>query len=148
MKLIATLSVCLFVFSASNAQVAPAKKAAPAGKSSKTVFMGSIRDMRNKPIRGVEAFVYKPDSSIIASGYTDSTGHFETNSVPAGAYFVKLVYPSTKATTIYAITMKNTSMEINLKSNPPEVDTMFAYDLIMPKPAPAKAGGTSSGGKK
>ena len=141
MKLIATLSVCMLIFSASYGQMADAKKGGAekgAGKSGKTVFMGSIRDMRNKPIKGVKAFVYKQDSTIIASGYTDSTGHFETNSVPAGQYFVKVVYPSAKATLIYGITLKNTSLEINLKSNPPEADTMFAYDLLMPKPDPKK----------
>ena len=147
MKIIATLSVCLFVFCTSYGQQAATHKSSGT-KVTKPVFMGSIRDTRNKPIKGVKAFVYKQDSTIVASGYTDSTGHFETNSVPAGLYFVKIVYPSTKTTMIYGITMKAASMEINLRSNPPDADTMLAYETLLPKPEVKKSGKSTGSTKK
>ncbi len=150
MKIIAALSVCLLVTATSIAQTASAskeanaaKKAARSGKGAdakvnKSVVYGSIRNMRNRPIKGVQAFVYKPDTSIIASGATDSAGHFETNGVVAGDYFVKLVYPSTKTVIISGIKLKSGSVELNLKADAPEADTAFTYDVVMPKPEPKK----------
>ncbi len=140
MKLIATLSACLFVFGTSYGQNAPSAKKTghkAAANDNKTMISGSLRDMRNKPIKGIKAFVYKPDSTIVASGFTDGTGHFETNNLMPGTYFVKLIYPTDKVVLVYGLEVKK-SLELNYKANPPAEDTMLAYDLIMPKPEPKK----------
>ena len=138
MKLIAALSVCLFVASISNGQTAKTATKGTADKKAAalptTNISGVIKNTRNKPLKGVEAFVYQADSTIIASGNTDSSGHYSTNKVPAGVYFVKLVYPSKKVTMVYGITIKAASVELNLKADAPEADTMISYDVAMPKP--------------
>lgn len=134
-KIIAALSVCLFMGGISHGQTA----AAPKKGTDKTVIgkgnnvTGTIRNLRNKPIKGVEAYVYKEDSSIIASANTDSAGHYTTNSVPAGKYFVKLVYPSRKFALIYGIEIKAGALELDYKADAPDADTMFSYDNIRPK---------------
>lgn len=142
MKLIATLSVCLFVFSASFGQTASATKKSPVhkpGDPDKTTIYGTLRDARNKPMKGVKAFVYKPDSTIIASGITDMMGNYETNGLPQGMYFVKFIYPTDKVALVYNIDVKK-SVQINYKSNPPAEDTMMALETIMPKAEPKKGG--------
>ncbi len=138
MKIIVALSACLFVFNASNGQTKQTASKDKAVLTGKTTISGYIRNGRNKPIKGVEAFVYKMDSSIIASGNTDSTGHFETNGFVPGPYFVKVVYPSRKFTLVTGITTKTGTTELNLKGDAPEADTAFAYDVLMPKPDPKK----------
>jgi hypothetical protein len=80
----------------------------------------------------MKAFVYKADSTIIASGFTDADGHYETNAVPAGTYFVKLIYPTDKVTMIYGIEVKK-STELNYAGAPPAEDTMVAYETLVPK---------------
>jgi hypothetical protein len=135
MKIIAALSVCLFMANISQGQTAAAPKK---GASDKKVIKvnnitGVIKNSRNKPIKGVEAFVYKADSTIIASGNTDSSGHYTTNGVPEGTYFVKLIYPGRKVTMVYGINVKASSVELNLKADAPEADTMMAYEVVMPK---------------
>lgn len=135
MKLIATLSVCLFVFSASFGQTASATKSKPVhrpGDPDKTTIYGNLRDARNKPVKGVKAFVYKPDSTITASGITDMNGNYETNGLMPGTYFVKFVYPTDKVALIYNIEVKK-SVQINYKANPPAEDTMISLETIMPK---------------
>ena len=141
MKLIATLSVCLFVVSASFGQTASATKkgsAHKAGNPDKTMIFGTLKDARNKPVKGVKAFVYKQDSTIVASGFTDAMGKFETNNVAPGTYFIKFVYPTDKTVLVYGIEMKK-STEINYKGNPPAEDTMLSLETIMPKADPKKA---------
>lgn len=140
MKLIATLSVCLFVFSAAFGQTASATRQAPVhkpGDPDKTTIYGNLRDARNKPVKGVKAFVYKPDSTIIASGLTDMMGNYETNGLQPGLYFVKFIYPSDKVALVYNIEVKK-SVQINYKANPPAEDTMIALETIMPKVDPKK----------
>lgn len=136
MKLITTLSVCLLVSCAAFAQTTPVKKH-KSDRADKTVIYGTLRDARNKPYKGMKAFVYKPDSTIVASGYTDADGHYETNAVAPGIYFVKLIYPTdNKVALIYNIEVKK-SVELNYSSNSPVEDTMISYDVIMPKAKPA-----------
>lgn len=141
MKLITTLSVCLFAIGTSFAQTipTPVKTKHAADKGDKTVIYGSLKDARNKPIKGAKAFVYKADSTIIASGFTDATGHYETNAVPAGTYFVKFVYATDKTALIYNIEVKK-SVEVSYMSNPPVEDTMIAYDVLVPKVKLAPSG--------
>jgi hypothetical protein len=141
MKILAAISVCVLVFSASYGQKsADVKKAnASAGKEvmpPKANVVGYIRDAHNRPIKGVKAFVYRPDSSIVASGASDSSGHFLTNSVVAGSYYMKIVYPSNKVFVVTGLTTKGTGpVELNLKADLPEADSSFTYDALMPKPA-------------
>jgi hypothetical protein len=136
MKFIATLSVCLFMSGAMMAQTAPAKVKKAKSDKDKTVIYGTLKDARNKPYKGMKAFVYKADSTIIASGFTDADGHFETNNVPAGTYFVKLIYPTDKVTMVYNVEVKK-SVPLDLKGAPPAEDTMIAYDVLYPKTKPA-----------
>ena len=134
-------------------KAAPASATAPAPKASATAQAatphhmvkpqpnavgGYIRDVRSKPMKGVKAFIYMPDSSIAASGYTDSTGFYETNSVAPGKYTVKLVYPSYKAIVITGVVIKKGITPINFKANAPEADTTVAFADILPKPADKK----------
>lgn len=137
MKIIATLSVCLFVSGAVLAQTAPAAKKAAMRNPDKTVIYGTLKDARNRPIKGIKAFVYKPDSSIVASGSTDASGNFETNGVMPGNYFVKLVYPTDKTVLIYGLELKR-SMQLNYSANPPSEDTLIAIETIIPRIAGKK----------
>lgn len=139
MKFIATLSVCLFMSGALMAQTTPAKVKKTKSDKDKTVIYGTLKDARNKPYKGMKAFVYKADSTIIASGFTDADGHYETNNVPAGTYFIKFIYPTDKVTMIYNVEVKKSVM-VDLKGAPPAEDTMVAYDMLYPKvkPSPKK----------
>ncbi len=106
------ISAFILAFSAcgtSFAQsAAPAKTAPPASsKLHQTAVGGQVTDARKHPILGVEAFIYQPDSTIIASGYTDSAGNYQTNSVLPGKYDVKIVYPTSKTILIKGVVIKN-----------------------------------------
>jgi hypothetical protein len=83
----------------------------------------------------VHAFIYAPDSSIIASGYTDATGHYETNAVLPGTYQVKIVYPTDKAILVSGVIIKKGITPINLTMNAPAADTTMAFANFVP-PAP------------
>lgn len=142
MKLIAALSVCLFVAQVLHGQTAattpkgtPDKKA---GANKGVSIMGTIKTMHNKPIKGVEAFVYQADSTIVASGNTDAEGRYSTNGVPPGTYFVKLIYPTRKVTVVYGITIKTQNLELSLNADAPDADTMYSYDHVKPKPVAKK----------
>lgn len=137
MKLIAALSASLFFSFASLAQSAPAKKASTKNKLDKTIVYGTLTDAKHKPVKGMKAFVYKADSTIVASGYTDATGYYETNQVPAGTYFVKFIYPTDKVTMVYNIEIKK-AVELNYSANAPVEDTMIAFDALYPKKPGAK----------
>ncbi len=141
MRIVIALSICLLVCNASFSQTAgAAKKTANKQKTTlngKSVVSGHIKNMRNKPVKGIEAFIYKPDSSIIASGITDSAGFFETNGVVPGPYFVKLVYPSRKVVYVTDLKIAGDAL-LNLKADEPEADTAYAYEVLMPKVDPKK----------
>lgn len=98
---------------------------------------GFILDGRKHPIEDVHAFIYAPDSSIIASGYTDATGHYETNAVLPGTYQVKIVYPTDKAILVSGVIIKKGITPINLTMNAPAADTTMAFANFVP-PAPEK----------
>ena len=130
MKQLLTLGICLLIATAASAQkkneqhpnisVIPQKP----GVYHKSGVGGYFTDMRKRPIRGVQTFIYLPDSTIGASGFTDSTGYYETNNILPGSYDLKIVYPKTSA-----------SLKITFfKSEPPTADTSFAYSVIEPKP--------------
>ncbi len=145
MKKLVAFTFCLFTTGLSIAQNTakpqPATAATtPAGKPvvHKSAIGGYIRDARNRPLIGVQAFVYAADSSINSSGFTDSMGHYETNSTFAGNYLVKIVYPSNKAIRIPGVPIKAGITDISIKANPPEADTTIPYTVFAPKP-PEKA---------
>jgi hypothetical protein len=106
--------------------------------SQKSAVAGVIRDAHNRPIRGAQAFIYQPDSSIIASGYTDSMGYYETNALPPGSFDLKIVYPNDRIIYVKGITVKKGITPINLKADLPSQDTMISYSDIAPKPEEKK----------
>ncbi len=142
MKPIITLAFGLLIFGSANAQTISAEqKAAAAAKKAASLrpgVTGIITDTHKEPIKGIKAFLYGADSSIIGSGYTDATGHYETNSVPAGVYMMKLEYPSTKHALITGIALKKVQLTLNLKMDAPPEDTLIHYSEIAPKPAAPK----------
>jgi hypothetical protein len=133
MKYVLTLCAGLAVVMSTTAQVANTKS-----KLIKNIVIGKVKDATNNPIKGVRAFVYRSDSMLVASGFTDADGRFETNVIPAGAYYVKFVYPTNRNTIVTGVTMKAGNLELNLKGNPPEADTFVNYATIMPKVEPVK----------
>ena len=138
MKLITAIALGVLVSGSSFAQTATTKKPAADAKmkADKCIISGTIKDTRKQPVKGVEAFVYKADSSIVASGITDMTGHFETNGVMPGDYFVKLVYPNNKnVMLVTGITIKKPgNTEVNFKGEAPAADTAVTYVQLMPPP--------------
>ena len=148
MKRLIVLTTCIFTFSTSFAQRS-AKAQNDAAKaqrnlvaSGKCALTGHFSDARFHPFKGVEAFIYAKDSSIAASGYTDSTGYYETNSVPKGSYDVKLVFPSKKTILITGYPLKPGFNELSLQANAPEADTTMAAAALMPKPVEKKTTGS------
>lgn len=106
-------------------------------KIKKICVFGNIKTLKNKSIKGVQAFVYKPDTSIVASGFTDTSGKFETNGVVAGPYAVKVVYPNKKIVWVTGVDIKDKCVELNLKMDAPAEDSTLEYKTLMPPP-PAK----------
>jgi len=99
---------------------------------------GVIRDNHNFPIKGVRTFIYQADSTIIASGFTDANGHYETNSVLPGTYSVKVMYPSQAANLITGVVLKPGITPINIKAEAPTADISTPYSDIAPKPVEKK----------
>jgi len=141
MKLITAFTLGLFAATASFAQQKAADKTTEAKKADKCIISGTIRNTRKMPVTGVEAFVYKADSSIVASGSTDATGHFETNSVMPGDYMVKIVFPNRFNMMVTGITIKKPgNTVIDFKGDAPASDTTIAYSVLVPQPAPKTPG--------
>jgi len=143
MKRFITLALGILIFGTASAQkkkeshpnisVIPQKP----GVYHKNAIGGYFTDMRKRPIRGVQTFIYMPDSTIGASGFTDSTGYYETNNILPGMYDLKIVYPNSSAS--LRITgvpiIKETITEVSFfKGMPPTADTTFPYSVIEPKP--------------
>jgi hypothetical protein len=111
------------------------QKKSPAGYK-KNAVGGYFTDARRKPIKGVRAFIYQPDSSIGASGFTDEAGYYEANSIAPGRYEVRVVYPGTKATVRITNVpiIKDHITEVSLmKMDIPTTDTNIYYSEIEPK---------------
>jgi Carboxypeptidase regulatory-like domain len=140
MKRIIATSLCVSLSVMCMAQNAKPVKPAP-HKVPRPLVTGTIRDARNHPMPGVETFIYQKDSSIIASGFTDSMGHYETNAVMPGTYTVKVMYRNAKAMNVPGVVIKGGPTLLDVKANAPEADTMIPYTTLMPPPekkAPAK----------
>lgn len=105
------------------------------GNPAKKVVYGTIKDARNKPMKGVSAFVYGLDSTVLANATSDSAGRFQTNGVLPGKYFIKLIYPNKTVALVYNFTITTKDdLLLNVKMNAPEADTMMQYEALMPKP--------------
>ncbi|MCD6012349.1 MAG: Carboxypeptidase regulatory-like domain [Flavipsychrobacter sp.] len=143
MKQLLVLFISIFMFGSLSAQQASTQKElTPEQKRladlRKNAVSGFVKDMRNRPVEGVQAFIYAKDSAqtILASGYTDATGYYETNSVAPGKYNIKIVYPSTnKAVMVPDVVMKRGLVDISLKTDIPTADTSINYLIFQPKPA-------------
>jgi hypothetical protein len=149
MTRIVTLAVCLFIFGTATAQKTQKKKEAhpnisvipqKAGVYHKSAIGGYFTDVRKHPIRGVQAFIYLPDSTIGASGFTDSSGYYETNNIMPGMYTLKIVYPTAASVTITGVPIVHeTITEISFfKTELPATDTIFSYSVIEPHPVVAE----------
>jgi len=144
MKKITAFILALLASGMSFAQntTTPKKNASPGQKTGNSFHQpavgGVITDARSHPIPGAEAFIYQADSTIIASGYTDSTGHYETNSVLPGKYDVKIVYPSYKTILVKGVVIKSGITQLSFKANPPAADTTCLYTDLLPKPEAKK----------
>ncbi len=144
MRQILTLAICLFVSGTVSAQ--KKKEARPnisvipqkAGVYHKSGVGGYFTDMRKHPIKGMQAFIYMPDSTIGASGFTDEAGYYETNNILPGTYNLKIVNPNwrTSMTITGVPIVRETITEISFfkLGDAPYNDTVFAYSAIEPKP--------------
>jgi len=107
----------------------------------KSAIGGYFTDMRREPLKNVKAYVYNVDSTILASGYSDSAGYYETNSILPGMYALKITYPTSRfsvmLTGVPVLAGKITNISM-LKAVAPEADTTIAYESISPKPAEKK----------
>ena len=144
MSRILTLAICLLVFGTASGQkkketrpnisVIPQK----AGVYHKSGVGGYFTDARKHPIKGMQAFLYLPDSTIGASGFTDEAGYYETNNILPGMYTMKLVNPNwrTSITITGVPIVRETITEISFfkLGDAPYNDTVFAYSAIEPKP--------------
>lgn len=141
-QIMALLSVVFIAGSAMAQQPAGQKPMTPEQKRladlRKNAVSGFVRDARNRPVEGVQAYIYAKDSAatILASGYTDATGYYETNSVAAGKYDIKILYPSTnKAILVNDVIMKRGLTDISLKNDIPVADTGINFLFFQPKAA-------------
>lgn len=99
----------------------------------RTAIGGYIRTARKQPIKDVKVFVYLPDNSIIASGFTDAKGHYETSGVAPGSYSVRVVYPSLKRVIINGVPVAARHITpLNLSTPPPAEDSMYPYSALVP----------------
>lgn len=102
----------------------------------KSAIGGKVTDLHKQPIKGIRTFLYRQDSSIAGSGFTDVTGNYETNNVAPGKYDLKIVYPHTVGSTIVTgvPVMAGYITEVSvLKNEPPATDTVIEYKAIEPK---------------
>jgi hypothetical protein len=143
MKQVLLFTASLLIASSVSAQTTTTtvkKTTTTTTKTTRTAAHGSavggyIHDARMHPLAGVQAFIYANDSagSIIASGYTDAMGFYETNGVAPGRYNLKIVYPSTKAVVVKGVPVKGGVTQVILHANPPEADTTLLYTDMVPK---------------
>lgn len=140
----------LLILGTGNAQnkVANTKKAPISKKAAdnKIALGGTLKNMRKQAIVGAQAFVYAPNGSIVASGYTDEMGYFETNALAPGKYDLKVVYPSEKMAKFVGVEVgKKGITKVTINMNEPTADTIMTYATIAPPEAPKKTKGLDAG---
>lgn len=140
MKQLLAITIGLLIWGTASAQTPSGQKVLTAAEKRaadlrKNAVGGIIRNSRYRPIEGIKIFIYTTDSSnsIVASGFSDATGYYETNSVLPGTYMVKFVYPPNIALTIPGVTMKRGITDITLKADPPTADTTIEFSVFHPE---------------
>ena len=150
MKQTITLATCILLSGMSFAQSSSKAKNDPATiqrnlvATGKCELTGRFTDARNHPLKGVEVFIYEKDSSISASGFSDSTGRYETNAVLPGLHNVKLAYPGAKMAFIPNVPMKKGFNPLSLKADAPAADTTLDVATVMPDAVKKTKGGTTT----
>ncbi|MBX2905318.1 MAG: carboxypeptidase regulatory-like domain-containing protein [Taibaiella sp.] len=121
---------------ASAATPATASRPAPV-KVRKTGIGGTIQNELREPVAKIQAYIYRGDD-IIASGFSDTKGYYETNNVLPGTYTLRLVYPkSGRRITVPGVPVKMKKVTIvNYKGIEPVGDSTIAYTDLMPPPPP------------
>ena len=119
---------------ASAASQAAARRAPV--KVRKTCIGGTIQNEYREPVAKIQAYIYKGDD-IMASGFSDSRGYYETNNVLPGTYTLRLVYPkSGRRITVTDVPVKLRKVTVvTYRGIEPVGDSTFAYGELMP-PAP------------
>ena len=149
MKQSITLAACILLSGISFGQGTKAKND-PATiqrnliASGRCELTGRFTDARNHPLRGVQVFIYEKDSSISASGFTDSIGHYETNAVLPGLHNVTISYPGAKRAFIINVPMKKGFNPLSLKADPPAADTTLDVSAVMPDAVKKTKGSTTT----
>ncbi len=106
---------------------------APSRKKPKTAIAGTIKNARKIPMQSIKVFVYKGETDIVSSGYTNEKGYYETSSFQPGEYTVKVIYPSFRRLVITRVPVsyhKVTPLYLTL--NEPLEDSTFIYSDIAP----------------
>lgn len=156
MKRIAALACFAFAAHttiAQNLKPAPAMAGAPAAtagpaaapartapaKVRKTGIAGIVTNRFGEPASKVQAYVYNGDN-IMASGYADANGRYETNNVLPGTYTLRLVYPkSGRRINIPGVPVKMRQLTVvNYRGMEPVGDSTIAYTDLMPQAPKAK----------
>ena len=150
MKQFFLIACGLLIINTGNAQnkVVTTKKAHISKKAAdnKIALGGTLKNMRKQAIVGAQAFVYAVNGSIIASGYTDDMGYFETNALAPGKYDLKVVYPSEKMAKIVGVEVgKKGITKVTINMDAPTADTILTYATIAPVEAPKKTKGLNAG---
>lgn len=137
MKQLLAFALCLLIATSVTGQkkdtkIMPKHPAKAAGRAPKNALGGFVLDGHKQPVQGVEFFIYQADSTIAASGFTDATGNYTTNSVMPGKYRVKIVYPSARVIMVNNITMKSGITPLNVTIAEPPADTTLPYTYFVP----------------
>lgn len=121
---------------ATAASPAPAARTAPA-KVRRTAIGGTVLNQFREPVAKIQAYIYNGDN-IMASGFSDAKGYYETNNVLPGTYTLRLVYPkSGRRINIPGVPVKMHQVTIvNYRGIEPVGDSTIAYTDLMPPPPP------------
>lgn len=134
MKRFFIFSLSMFVSYSLLAQESAPTASSGRDKRPKTAIGGTIRDLRHVPQQNIKVFVYKGESEIVASGYTDENGKFETSSYGTGEYTVKVIYPSFRRVIISRVPLvRHKITPLNLLLTEPGEDSTFVYSDVAPK---------------
>lgn len=138
MKPLVAMAACLLASATAFAQQKQAVTPATNQRAKKPAVGGLFLNERKQPVVNVKIFVYAADSSILASGYTDAEGRYETNAALPGKYEVKVVFPNNKNMLVSGVPIKSGITPLSMKGALPASDTTLTYAELMPQPEPKK----------